>query len=43
MALPGKNFRTQVLVAFNMWLQVDEQSLNTIDRVVAMLHNASLL
>lgn len=43
MALPGKNFRTQVLAAFDVWLQVDERSLNIIDRVVGMLHNASLL
>lgn len=43
MALPGKNFRTQVLATFNVWLQVDERSLNIIDRVVGMLHNASLL
>ncbi|CAD6573480.1 MAG: geranylgeranyl pyrophosphate synthetase [Alectoria sarmentosa] len=43
MSLPGKNFRTQVLAAFNVWLQVDERSLNIIDRVVGMLHNASLL
>lgn len=43
MALPGKNFRTQVLAAFNLWLQVDERSLSTIDRVVGMLHNASLM
>lgn len=43
MALPGKNFRTQVLATFNVWLQVDERSLNIIDRVVGMLHNAFLL
>lgn len=43
MSLPGKNFRTQVLAAFNIWLQVDERSFNIIDRVVGMLHNASLL
>ena len=41
--MPGKNFRTQILAAFNEWLQVDEQSLKVIDRVVGMLHNASLL
>ena len=43
MSLPGKNFRTQVLTAFNVWLRIDERSLNIIDRVVGMLHNASLL
>ena len=43
MSLPGKNFRTQVLNAFNVWLRIDERSFNIIDRVVGMLHNASLL
>ncbi|KAL8978947.1 MAG: hypothetical protein Q9177_006265 [Variospora cf. flavescens] len=43
MARPGKNFRRQVLAAFNVWLQVDEVAFNIIDRVVEMLHNASLL
>ena len=43
MSLPGKNFRTQVLNAFNVWLRIDERSLQVIDRVVGMLHNASLL
>ena len=42
-SLPGKNFRKQVLAAFNVWLQLDERSLNIIDRVVGMLHNASLM
>ena len=43
MSLPGKSFRTQVLTAFNVWLRIDERSFNIIDRVVGMLHNASLL
>ena len=43
MELPGKNFRTQLLSAFNIWLQVDEVSFGIIDKVVGMLHNASLL
>lgn len=43
MALPAKNFRTYVLVAFNFWLQVDEESLSVIEKVIAMLHNASLM
>ena len=43
MSLPGKNFRTQILSAFNVWLQVDEKSYNIIDKVIGMLHNASLL
>lgn len=43
MERPGKNFRRQVLAAFNVWLQVDEVSFNIVDRVIGMLHNASLL
>lgn len=27
----------------NFWLQVDEASFQTVDRVISMLHNASLL
>ena len=40
---PGKNVRTGLLRAFNFWLQVDEASFQTVDRVISMLHNASLL
>lgn len=43
MARPGKNFRRQVLTAFNVWLQVDEVAFNIINRVVEMLYNTSLL
>jgi geranylgeranyl diphosphate synthase type 3 len=43
MALPGKILRTQVLSTFNIWLQIDEHSYNVFHKVVAMLHNASLL
>ncbi|KAL8756241.1 MAG: hypothetical protein Q9199_003063 [Rusavskia elegans] len=43
MERPGKSFRRQVLAAFNVWLQVDEVSFNIVDRVIGMLHNASLL
>ena len=43
MSLLGKNVRSQLLSAFNVWLQVDEKSFNVIDKVIEMLHNASLL
>ena len=43
MSLTGKNVRSQLLSAFNVWLQVDEKSYNIIDKVIEMLHNASLL
>ncbi|PLN83656.1 isoprenoid synthase domain-containing protein [Aspergillus taichungensis] len=42
-SLPGKDFRGKILAACNVWLQIDKNSLATIERVVTMLHNASLL
>ena len=43
MSLPGKKFRKQILIAFNVRLRIDERPFSIIDRVVGMLHNASLL
>ncbi|KAF7186861.1 Geranylgeranyl pyrophosphate synthase [Pseudocercospora fuligena] len=40
---PGKDIRSQMINAFNEWLQVPHASLQVITRVVAMLHTASLL
>ncbi|KAI5370153.1 Putative polyprenyl synthetase, isoprenoid synthase domain superfamily [Septoria linicola] len=40
---PGKDIRSQLISAFNEWLQVPASSLAVITRVVAMLHTASLL
>ncbi|KAI1359807.1 isoprenoid synthase domain-containing protein [Xylaria arbuscula] len=40
---PGKEFRTLLLNAFNAWLEVPQESLNTITKVVRMLHTSSLL
>ncbi|KAK2751557.1 geranylgeranyl pyrophosphate synthetase [Onygenales sp. PD_40] len=40
---PGKDIRRQFIAAFNRWLQVPEESLAIITKVVAMLHTASLL
>ncbi|CAG9533401.1 unnamed protein product [Cercopithifilaria johnstoni] len=41
--LPGKQLRSQLAKAFNFWLQVDMEVLNSIMTVVEMLHNASLM
>jgi len=40
---PGKDFRTQLVKAFDAWLEVPSESLEVITKVVGMLHNASLL
>lgn len=40
---PGKDFRKQLITAFNTWLKVPEESLAIITKVVGMLHTASLL
>ena len=40
---PGKDVRSQLINAFNLWLQVPEPELSIINKVVGMLHTASLL
>ncbi|KAF2665159.1 terpenoid synthase [Microthyrium microscopicum] len=40
---PGKDIRGQLVSAFNEWLQVPEDKLAVITKVVGMLHTASLL
>ena len=40
---PGKDIRSQLIAAFNAWLQVPPGSLDVITKVVGMLHTASLL
>lgn len=40
---PGKDIRKQLISAFNRWLQVPEESLAVVTRIVVMLHTASLL
>jgi len=40
---PGKDIRSQLMAAFNVWLKVPPQKLDIISKVVTMLHNASLL
>lgn len=40
---PGKDIRSQLIAAFNAWLEVPQQSLEIITKVIGMLHTASLL
>lgn len=40
---PGKDIRGQLIAAYNRWLQVPEESLAVITKVIVMLHTASLL
>ncbi|KAI1745119.1 terpenoid synthase [Xylaria scruposa] len=40
---PGKDFRTSMINAFNVWLEVPKEALDIIAKVIAMLHTASLL
>jgi geranylgeranyl diphosphate synthase type 3 len=39
----GKEVRAQLIAAFNLWLEVPHEKLVIIERIVSMLHNASLL
>ncbi|KAJ7905040.1 isoprenoid synthase domain-containing protein [Mycena leptocephala] len=40
---PGKDIRTQLMTAFNVWTNVPEDKLKIIAKVISMLHNASLM
>ena len=40
---PGKDIRTQMITAFNDWLKVPPDRLAIINKVIGMLHTASLL
>ncbi|KAK3703692.1 geranylgeranyl pyrophosphate synthetase [Vermiconidia calcicola] len=40
---PGKDFRSQLIAAFDAWLDVPKESLEIITKVVGMLHESSLL
>ncbi|KAK8138785.1 farnesyltranstransferase (al-3) [Apiospora sp. TS-2023a] len=42
-AQPGKDIRKKLIAAFNTWLDVPDQSIEIITKVVGMLHNSSLL
>ncbi|RPB23054.1 geranylgeranyl pyrophosphate synthase, partial [Terfezia boudieri ATCC MYA-4762] len=41
--VPGKDIRSLLITAFNVWLKVPPESLKAINKVIAMLHTASLL
>lgn len=41
--LPGKNLRSAFIQAFNTWLQVPPKQLEIVEKVISMLHTASLL
>ncbi|KAL6064396.1 Geranylgeranyl pyrophosphate synthase [Balamuthia mandrillaris] len=41
--VPGKDIRSKLINAFNLWLQIPEPSLEQIKTIVSMLHNSSLL
>ncbi|ORZ19709.1 geranylgeranyl pyrophosphate synthase [Absidia repens] len=42
-AHPGKDIRSKMIEAFDLWLKVPEKDLKVITRVIEMLHSASLL
>jgi len=42
-AHPGKDIRSQLIAAFNVWLRVPRESLDIITKAIGMLHTASLL
>ncbi|RKF57828.1 Geranylgeranyl pyrophosphate synthase [Erysiphe neolycopersici] len=42
-AQPGKDIRSQLIAAFNQWLEVPSESLEIITKVIGMLHTSSLL
>ena len=42
-SLPSKNYRSQIIDAFNVWFRLPEDRLNTIKAVINDLHNASLI
>ncbi|KAI8969155.1 geranylgeranyl pyrophosphate synthase [Mycotypha africana] len=40
---PGKDIRSKLISAFDLWLKVPKDILNVINKVIGMLHNASLM
>ncbi|GAA5801117.1 hypothetical protein HPULCUR_006559 [Helicostylum pulchrum] len=40
---PGKDIRTKLISAFNLWLNVPKDILDVINKAIGMLHNASLM
>uniref|UniRef100_A0A7S3PN45 Geranylgeranyl pyrophosphate synthase n=1 Tax=Aplanochytrium stocchinoi TaxID=215587 RepID=A0A7S3PN45_9STRA len=41
--LPGKNIRSQLIDAFQLWLKIPVKNISEIKEIVGFLHNASLL
>uniref|UniRef100_A0A1B0D2K9 Uncharacterized protein n=1 Tax=Phlebotomus papatasi TaxID=29031 RepID=A0A1B0D2K9_PHLPP len=41
--IPGKQIRSKLALAFNQWLNIPQEKLNEIGKIVQMLHNSSLL
>ncbi|XP_020295959.1 geranylgeranyl pyrophosphate synthase isoform X2 [Pseudomyrmex gracilis] len=41
--IPGKQIRAKLAKAFNYWLKISETKLQTIDEIINMLHNSSLV
>lgn len=42
-SIPGKEVRSALIASFNTWMQVPDDDLDTVKKVVGMLHTASLL
>eukprot|EP00051_Salpingoeca_urceolata_P016347 m.216453 g.216453 ORF g.216453 m.216453 type:complete len:318 (-) comp18654_c2_seq12:3169-4122(-) len=42
-SVPGKEVRSTLIEAFNLWLQIPNDKLDVVKRVTKMLHNASLM
>ncbi|KAK4057999.1 hypothetical protein OIO90_000738 [Microbotryomycetes sp. JL221] len=42
-SVPGKEVRSALMAAFNEWINVRPQDLDTVKKIVGMLHTASLL
>ena len=42
-SVPGKDIRGSMLASFNLWLNVPEDKLRIISKVISMLHTASLV
>lgn len=42
-AIPGKEVRSALIEAFNLWMHVPEKHIAVVKKVVGMLHTASLL
>lgn len=40
---PGKEIRSQMIDAFNVWLKVPDEKIKIIHKVIGMLHTSSLL